>query len=82
MKTRIDVPASTLHRAIAAIAEYLEDEFSPELFSFMDGGTTLDICSEALSQCRLDPRWQALAREYEALGGSISCPDANEWEVA
>jgi hypothetical protein len=45
--SRINVPTSALHKAIAAVAEYLEDEFSPELFSFMDGGTTLDICSEA-----------------------------------
>lgn len=80
--SRINVPTSTLHRAIAAIAEYLEDEFSAELFSFMDGGTTLDLCSEALNQCRQDPHWQALAQNYEALGGSISCPDDNEWEVA
>ncbi len=32
----VNVSASTLHKAIAAVAEYLEDEFSPELFSFMD----------------------------------------------
>ncbi len=80
--SRINVPASTLHRAIAAIAEYLEDQFPPEMFSFMDGGTTVDVCSEALSQCRLDPHWQTLAQTYESLGGSISCPDDNEWEVA
>jgi hypothetical protein len=80
--SRISAPASTLHRAIAAVAEYLEDEFSPELFSFMDGGTTLDICAEALSQCRQDPHWQSLAQAYESLGGSISCADSDEWEVA
>jgi hypothetical protein len=79
---KINVPASQQHKTIAAIAEYLEDEFSPEQFSFMDGGTTLDIYSEALNQCRLDPHWQALARDYESSGGSISCPDDNEWEVA
>lgn len=79
---RVNVPASTLHRAIAAITKYLEDEFSPQMFSFMDGGTTLDITSEALTQCQSDPHWQALAQSYEALGGSISCSDANEWEVA
>jgi hypothetical protein len=78
----INVPASTLHKAIAAVAEYLEDEFSPELFSFMDGGTTLDLSAEVLSQSQSDPHWQTLAREYESLGGSISCPDSNEWEVA
>ncbi|MBD2124907.1 hypothetical protein NDI39_27510 [Microcoleus sp. ZQ-A2] len=80
--SQLNVPASTLHRAIAAVAEYLEDEFSPELFAFMDGGQTLDICSEALSKCQTDTRWQTLAREYESLGGSISCPDQNDWEVA
>ena len=80
--SRINVPASQQYKAIAAVAEYLEDEFSPELFSFMDGGTTLDLSSEALNQCRQNPRWQTLAQEYEANGGSISCPDDNEWEVA
>ena len=77
--SRINVPASMQHKAIA---EYLEDKFSPELFSFMDGGTTLDLSAEALNQCRQDPHWQALARHYESSGGSISCPDDNEWEVA
>lgn len=80
--SQVNVPASTLHKAIASVAEYLEDEFSPELFSFMDGGTTLDICSEALSQCHQDPHWLTLAQNYEALGGSISSSDDNEWEVA
>ncbi len=79
--SRVNVLASTLHRAIAAVAEYLEDEFSPELFSFMDGGTTLDICSEALSQCQSDPRWPTLAQNYESLGGSISSSGSDEWEV-
>jgi hypothetical protein len=76
------VNVSTLHRAIAEVAEFLEDDFSPELFSFMDGGTTLKICSEALSQSRLNPCWQALEQKYKAVGGSIYCPDDNEWEVA
>jgi hypothetical protein len=79
---RTNAPASTLHKAIAKVAEYLEDEFSPELFSFMDGGTTLDICSEALSQCQSDPHWQALAQTYESCGGSISCSDHSFWEGA
>ncbi len=47
---RINVPTSTLHKAIAAIAEYIEDEFSTELFNFIDGGTTLQIANEALCQ--------------------------------
>ena len=53
--SRISVPASTLHKAIAALAEYLEDEFSPELFSFMDGGTTLDLSAEASSSVPIRP---------------------------
>lgn len=79
--SRVTVPASTLHRAIATTAEYLEDNLSPELFSFMDGGETLEICSEALSQCRQSCEWQQLEQGYEAAGGSIYCPDDNEWEV-
>jgi hypothetical protein len=79
--SRINVPTSALHKAIAAVAEYLEDEFSPELFSFMDGGTTLDICSIALSQCQSDTRWQTLVQNYESSGGSILSSDDNEWEV-
>lgn len=80
--SQVNVPVSTLHKAIASVAKYLEDELSPELFSFMDGGTTLDICSEALSQCRQDPHWQALEQNYESIGGSISSSDSDEWEVA
>ncbi len=45
-----NVSTSSLHKAIAAIAEYLEDEFSPDLFGFLDGGTTLEIMSEAFLQ--------------------------------
>lgn len=77
-----DISTSALHRVIAITAEYLEDNLSPELFSFMDGGTTLEICSEALSQCRQSCEWQQLEQGYEAAGGSIYCPDDNEWEVA
>ena len=53
--SQINVPASTLHKAIAALAEYLEDEFSPELFSCMDGGTTLDLSAEASSSVPIRP---------------------------
>ncbi len=79
---RVNVPASTLHRAIASVAEYLEDEFSPELFSFIDGGTTLEIMSEALNQVSVSDEWQRLVRAYENAGGSVYCPDDNSWEVA
>lgn len=80
--SRVNVPASTLHKAIAAVAEYLEGEFSPELFSFMDGGTTLEIMAEALNQVSFSDNWQRLVTDYENAGGTIYCPDDNEWEVA
>ena len=71
----MSVLASTLHRAIASIAEYLEDEFSPELFSFIDGGTTLEISNEALSQVSFSDNWQYLVTAYEQAGGTVYCPD-------
>lgn len=69
---------STLHRAVAAIAEFLEDEFPPDLFSFMDGGTTLNIAGEALSQLSFSDHWQRLATAYEHAGGTIYCPDSED----
>lgn len=74
MRTDV-VPASTLHRAIAAIAEYLEDEFPPELFNFIDGGTTLQITNESLSQVSFGDDWQRLVTAYEQAGGTLYCPD-------
>ncbi len=73
--SRIKVQTSTLHQAIAAIAAYLEDEFSCELFTFMDGGTTLEIYSEALSQISFSDNWQSLVTAYEQAGGTVYCPD-------
>lgn len=73
--SRINVPASALHKAIAAIAEYLEDEFAPELFNFIDGGMTLVIAEEALLQVSFSDNWQQIATVYEQAGGTIYCPD-------
>ena len=69
---------STLHRAIAAIAKYLEDEFAPELFNFIDGGVTLEITNEALSQVSLSDDWQRLVTAYEHAGGTVYCPDSED----
>jgi len=66
---------STLHRALAAIAEYLEDEFAPELFNFIDGGTTLQITNEALCQVSSTDHWHQLVTQYEQAGGTVYCPD-------
>jgi hypothetical protein len=79
---RLDVLASTLHRAIADVAEFLENHASPEQWGFEDGGTTLEICSELLEQCRQDETWQAIEQRYNQVNGSIYSPDDNEWEVA
>lgn len=42
---------STLHYCIADIARFLEENV-PGKYTFMDGGTTLEIASDALIQCR------------------------------
>jgi hypothetical protein len=69
------VSTSTLHHAIAAIAEYLEDELAPELFNFIDGGTTLQIANEALCQVSFSDNWKHLVTQYEQAGGTVYCPD-------
>jgi glutathione S-transferase len=71
----VAVLTSTLHQAIAAIAEYLEDEFAPELFTFRDGGTTLEIYAEALNQISFSNEWQRLVTDYEHAGGTVYCSD-------
>jgi hypothetical protein len=79
---RQDVLASVLHRAIADVAEYLEANGSSEQWGFEDGGTTLEICTELLGQCRQDETWTQLEARYEQVNGSIYSPDENEWVVA
>lgn len=69
---------STLHRATAAIAEYLEDEFAPEHFNFIDGGSTLEITNEALRQVSFNDSWQRLVTAYEHAGGTVYCPDSKD----
>ncbi len=69
------VLTSTLHRSIASIAEYLEDEFAPDHFHFMDGGKTLYITNEALLQVSFSDEWQRRVTDYENAGGTVYCPD-------
>lgn len=80
--TRVNVTASTLHRTVADVAEFLEANVDPKLWGCLDGGTTLEIYSEPLKRCRQAATWNALEARYEAVGGSIYSPDDNEWEVA
>jgi len=80
--TRLFVPASTLHRTIADVAEFLETYADPTQWGFLDNGETLEIYSSQLENCRQNATWIALEQRYEAVGGNIYCPDDNEWEVA
>ncbi len=79
---KINVPASTLHRAIADVAEFLESNADSSLWGFLDNGETLEIYTAALKDCRQHATWTALEQRYESVGGNIYCPDDNEWEVA
>jgi negative regulator of sigma E activity len=80
--SRLDVLASVLYRTIVDIAQYLETTASPEQWSLMDGGETLEICSELLGQCRQDENWQQLEQRYDAVGGCIYCPDSSDYDLA
>ena len=58
---------SDLHSRIADIARFLENNV-PGKYSFMDGGTTLEIESDALMQCQWNNRWAYLTERYEQVG--------------
>jgi hypothetical protein len=77
-----NVPASTLHRTIADVAEFLESNANANLWGFLDNGETLEIYTATLESCRQNAAWTALEQRYEAVGGNIYSPDDNEWEVA
>ncbi len=83
----VNVPASTLHRMIADVAEFLErytavDTEALTQWGFLDNGETLEISSALLNEFRLIDAWKALEARYESVGGNIYSPDDNEWEVA
>lgn len=71
---------STTHYAIAAIAQYLEQNCKDSTYEFMDGGLTLSIQSGALEWCRNSEEFQQLEQNYSAVCGYIS--DKDWWEVA
>ncbi|HEY9672033.1 MAG TPA: hypothetical protein V6D11_11345 [Waterburya sp.] len=77
-----EVLASTLHRAIADVAEFLEGNAVADQWGFLDSGQTLEIYSSVLEDCRQQEAWTALEQRYEAVGGNIYCPDDTSWEVA
>lgn len=80
--TRRSVSASTLHRTIADVAEFLESNALSDQWGFLDNGETLEICKRLLEEFRQCEGWTALEQRYEAVGGNIYSPDDNEWEVA
>jgi hypothetical protein len=79
---RLDVLASTLHHTVGDVAQFLEANGSPEQWAFMDGGNTLEICSELLEQCRQDAAWAQLEQRYAELGCCIYCPDSDDYDLA
>jgi hypothetical protein len=78
---RILVRDSELYQTIADMARFLEAGASKEDYSFLDGGTTLEIYSCLLNQCRTSAEWLTLETRYESVGGHVYCPDDNEWEI-
>jgi len=81
------VPASTLHRTLADVAEILEqyttvDNAAVTQWGLLDNGETLEIYHRLLEECRQCQAWAVLEQRYEAVGGNIYCLDDNEWEVA
>lgn len=81
-----EVLASDLYQTLADMARFLESALEKEedYFAFGDEGTTLEISSALLEQCRSNPEWQALEQRYEQVGGNLWCPNEDldcEWEV-
>ena len=81
------VPASTLHRTLADVAEFLEqyttvDNAATTQWGLLDNGETLEIYHRLLEECRQCEAWAVLEQRYEAVRGNIYCPDDSEWEVA
>ncbi|MBD2016171.1 hypothetical protein H6F96_19630 [Microcoleus sp. FACHB-53] len=84
--SQLNVPASTLHRAIADLAEFLErytsvDNEASTQWDFLDNGETLEISVVLLNEFRQSDAWNALEARYEGVGGNIYSPDDNEWEA-
>ncbi len=78
---RHDVLLSLLYHTIGDVAAYLEANASTESYGFLDGGETLEICSPLLEKCRQSDDWQALEQRYQQVGGTIYCPDDDDWVV-
>jgi hypothetical protein len=86
ISTSKEVLASDFYQTLADMARFLESvlENDEDYFAFGDEGTTLEISSGLLEQCRVNSEWQALEQRYELVGGNLLPPDEDldcEWEV-
>jgi hypothetical protein len=79
---RLDILTSTLHHTVGDLAQFLEAAEMPEQWSFLDGGTTLEICFELLDNCRQHEEWLSLEKRYTELNCCIFCPDSDDYDLA
>lgn len=63
---------STFYQTVANISRFLEQEISPQLYTVMDGGETLEICAETLDRLRQYPTWQVLEQQFTQVGGYLT----------
>ncbi len=70
---------SQFYRAVADLLQHLE-QHAPGKFDVMDGGVTVDIAAETLSQLRSDPIWQQLEAAHVNVGGCVSTQES-DWEI-
>jgi hypothetical protein len=68
---------SELYQTLADMARFLEALATKTDYSFVDGGESLEISTDLLSQCRSNPDWLALEKRYEQVNGHIYSPDAD-----
>lgn len=74
---------AAFYQTVADVSGFLEEEISPELYTVMDGGETLEICAETLLILRQYSTWRVLESQYSQVGGYLSPVGDNSWlEVA
>jgi hypothetical protein len=70
---------SEFYFAIANLLAHLE-QHAPGTFDVMDGGVTVDIAAETLTQLRADPTWQQLEAAHANVGGCVNTQES-DWEI-
>jgi hypothetical protein len=71
------VKDSQLYQTLADMARFLEANAKKTDYGFVDGGESLEIRKDLLSQCRSNPDWLILEKRYEQVNGHIYSPDAD-----